>query len=244
VYTGKRQRKLPLKPKDKKPTIVPLNIQSNDPPDSALQTTDWRRHNKTEIGQFFCNKEFMEDISRNGNLKMVICRIPEKDRIRMKELHERGLSLIHLFRMIIKNDVGTLAERIYCFYAIDYFISVDADSRIKPTRGELDIVCDMGDQFPNETTLKDHCGNRDLIDFIDIIKAREGSFCAGGLKFMAPPFIDNLKSFGKESTLECQSMLIYAHHLITGEFQPMEKGRPNTFDWFDLFRKSGEEIRE
>jgi hypothetical protein len=146
--------------------------------------------------------------------------------------------------MIIENNEGTLAERIYCFYAIDHFIGSTAISRIKPTRDKLNIICAMMEQFSNENTLKNHCQNRNLIDLIDLIKLRKGSFRVGGYNFMETRSAENPKLFGDEYTLESESILIYAHHLITGEFQSLGKTHPNDFSWTALFNGSGDDKSE
>jgi hypothetical protein len=209
-----------------------------------IPTPKKRNNKKTVIGQFLYDEKFVKDISCDNNLKMAIDRIKETDRIRMEELHDRGLSLAYLFRIISLSDEGTLAERIYCFYAIDHFIGSNADSRIKPTRDENRVVCAMTHQFSNENTLVNHCKNRDLIDFIDLVKTRKESFCVGGFNFMEAPSAKNSKLFAKGRTLESESMLIYAHRLVTGELQPMEKTLPKDFFWSDLFNESGEDNSE
>jgi hypothetical protein len=157
----------------------------------------------------------------------------------MKELHEHGLTLARLFRIITVND-GTLAERIYCLCAIDYFIGVNANSRTEPIRRRNHIFAAMTDQFSDVGILKHHCKNRDLIDYIYSMKAAKRSFRAGGFQFMSEFPVGNLELMLKESTVESESMLIYARCLITGE--PMKKNRiSKDFRWFALAEESRRE---
>jgi TPR repeat protein len=187
---------------------------------------------ETLIGHFFHPKEFVDRISINW--RRIIIRITEHDKSRMNELHEVGLSLGRLYR-IITNNKGTLAEKIYCFCAIDHFIGTNTDSKIKCIRKKNDIVCAMIDQLNDVNTLEHHCRNQDVIDLIDSFKARGKSFSAGGYDFVTSFSMDNWDLFGKEHTKESEAMLIYSYHLITGKPKPVENiYRRKDFSWTNL----------